>query len=102
MTGIESRSACSAGDRGVASSSGTHSSTKSSISYATATSDDPQHHDSKSTDLFVELNEMLSRVICSSPTSHKGINDEDYEDDFEDSTPWVVLMGRLDISSNDG
>ena len=101
MTGIESRSACSANDRGVANSSGTHSPTKSSISCDAAASDEPQHYGSDSTDLFVELNEMLSRVICPGSTPHKGINDEDYEDDFEDSSPWIVLVGRLDISRDD-
>ena len=41
-------------------------------------------------------------VVCADTRLKKVANGEEGQEDFEDSTTRVVLMGRLDVASDDG
>ncbi len=50
---------------------------------------------------FRELNKVLFAVVCTGTGLKKGANDEEGQEVFEDYVTGVVLVGRLDIASND-
>ena len=60
-----------------------------------------QRVDTQQTDLFRKMDKMLFAGICAGTGLEKGANGEEGQEDFEDCTTWVVLVGRLDIASDD-
>jgi len=50
---------------------------------------------------FSEMKKVRFTVVCEGTGLKKGANGEMCQQDFEDSVTRVVLVGRLDIASND-
>jgi len=55
----------------------------------------------RQTCLFRELNKVLSAIVRASAGLKECANGEEGEKDFEDCATWVVLMGGLDVASDD-
>ncbi len=52
------------------------------------------------TDLFRKPNKVLFTVVCARGLK-KGANGKEGQQDFEDCATGIVLVGRLDIASDD-
>ena len=59
-----------------------------------------QRRATQRTDLLRKLNKVLFTVVCTG-TGLKDANGEVGQQDFEDSVTRVILVGRLDLASND-
>jgi len=60
-----------------------------------------QRRETRWTDLFRKLNKVLFTVVCASTGLKKGANGKEGQEDFEDCATGIVLVGRLDIASDD-
>ena len=55
----------------------------------------------KQANLFRKLNEVFFGVVCAGTRLKKGTNGEEGQEYFEDCATRVVLVGRLDVASDD-
>ena len=53
------------------------------------------------TDLFRKLNKVFFAVVCACTGLKKGANGEESQEDFEYCATGIVLVGRIDIASDD-
>ena len=56
--------------------------------------------DIQQTDLFRELNKMFFAVVCASTGLKKGANGKEGQKYFENYETGIVLVGRLDVASD--
>ena len=56
----------------------------------------------KITRLLCKFDKVTPRPVCARARLEQSADGKQKEDEFEDGPPWVVLVGRLDITGDDG